>query len=120
MIDFACNQFNLKDIVKCELGLTKSELKIFEFFIKNYPKSFDTSTISRKTKLNLTTIQKAVKKLYTQKIILRQQKNLFNGGYNYIYVCNSKIKIKKILKEIVHNWAKHVENYIEHWEFLND
>ena len=35
MIDFACKTFNIENIIKCSLGLTKSEYKILGFFIDN-------------------------------------------------------------------------------------
>ncbi len=115
MINFACKQFRLEDIVKCGLGLTKTEFKIMEYFLEDTSKQCITSTISKKLNLNLTTIQKAVKKLSDKKIILRHQKNLDKGGYVYTYECNSKPKIRQILKDIIKTWSDNAEKKIEMW-----
>ena len=115
MIDFACKQFNLDDIIKCGFGLTRTEFKIMEFFLKNKEKEFTTISISKKLNLNLTTIQKAVKKLSEKKIIIRHQKNLTKGGYVYTYESNSKKDIKKSIKQIIRNWSDKVEKRIDGW-----
>ena len=113
MIDFACKRFDLMEIIKCGLGLTKAELKIMNFFLDNLSKDFTTTNLSKTLKFNLTTVQKAVKKLYEKKIIIRHQKNLGPGGYLYVYECNSKMNIRKIIKEIIRNLSKKVEEKID-------
>lgn len=115
MIDFACKQFNLSDIIKCGLGLTRTEVKIMEYFIENSSKEFITSELAENLNLNLTTIQKAVKKLYERGVILRHQKNLPNGGYVYTYDASPKTTIRKILKEIIQNWSTKVQAHIDKW-----
>ena len=113
MIDFACKRFDLMEIIKCGLGLTKAELKIMTYFLDSIGKEYTTNDLSKKLELKLTTIQKGVKKLSEKKIILRHQKNLDNGGYIYVYETNSKDKIKKIIKDIIRNWSKKVEDRID-------
>jgi predicted transcriptional regulator len=115
MIDFACKQFNLDDVIKCGLGLTKIELQIMKYFLKDTSKTCTTSSISKKLNLNLTTIQKAVKKLSDKEVIIRHQKNLDNGGYVYTYECNSKSNIRTIIKKIIRNWSSKVEKNIDNW-----
>lgn len=115
MIDFACTQFDLDDIIKCGLGLTKAEFGILKYFLKHPDQEFTTLLLSKELDLNLTTIQKAVKKLSDNSIVLRHKKNLENGGYLYTYECNSKRNIRKIIKEIIRNWASKVEEEIDRW-----
>jgi len=115
MIDFACKEFDLKDILKCGLGLTKSEFILFDYFIKNSDKESTTLSISKILDMDLTTIQKGVKKLYEKGIIIRHQKNLDNGGYVYTYECNSKPKIRKIIKDIIDKWSLKVHQEIDKW-----
>ena len=57
------NKENFEDIIKCGLGLTKTEFKIMEYFIQDTSKECITISISKSMNLNLTTVQKAVKKL---------------------------------------------------------
>lgn len=115
MIDFACKQFNIEEIIKCGLGLTKAEYVIFQYFIKNITKKYTTNLLSKKTNFNLTTIQKAVKKLSDQNILIKKQKNLKNGGYIFCYECNSKDQIRSTLKKLIQNWSSKVEQEIELW-----
>ena len=114
MIDFACKQFNLDDIIKCGLGLTKTEFKVMNYFL-SHKNECRTSTISEKMSLNLTTVQKAVKKLFEKGIIIRHQKNLDNGGYVYTYECSSRVKIRGIIRNIIKNWSDKVEEAIDKW-----
>jgi len=115
MIDFACRQFNLDDIIKCGLGLTKAEFKVFCFFVDNDGKEFTSGEIEKRTGLDLTTAQKAVKKLSGKKIITRSQKNLDNGGYIFRYKCSSKKDIRETLKAIIRKWSGVVEEKIDTW-----
>lgn len=115
MIDFACKRFDLKDIIKCGLGLTKSEFLLFELFTKSKEKEYTANLISERLNLDLTTIQKGVKKLYEKQIILRHQKNLSNGGYIYTYECNSRQKIREILKGVIKNWSDKVSSELDKW-----
>ena len=52
MIDFACKTFNIENIIKCSLGLTKSEYKILGFFIDNPENYFTSEEISKELSLN--------------------------------------------------------------------
>jgi predicted transcriptional regulator len=115
MIDFACKEFDLEDIIKCGLGLTKTEYNIFRYFLDNKGKEFVTLETAKKLNLNLTTIQKATKKLYDKEILIRHQKNLNNGGYVYTYEISSKQKIREVLKKIIKNWSERVETEINKW-----
>lgn len=113
MIDFACKRFDLQEIIKCALGLTKAELKVMNFFLTNPRQEFTTEDISKKLNLNLTTIQKAVKKLREKEILKRHQKNLLKGGYVFTYETNSKTKIKDVLNGIIENWSENVKKEID-------
>ncbi len=117
MIDFACKQFNINDIIKCGLGLTKAEFKVMLFFLQPHDssKSFTTQDISTALNLNLTTVQKSVKKLTGISILSRRQKNLASGGYIYTYRANSRDNVRNIMKDRIHNWSLKVEKKIDEW-----
>ncbi|HLD55272.1 MAG TPA: HTH domain-containing protein [Candidatus Nanoarchaeia archaeon] len=116
MVDFACKKFIFDDILKCSLGLTKKEFNVLKYLIDNSDMELTTLKIKDKLNLNLTTIQKAVKKLSEKKILLKCKKNLDYGGYIYVYEVNYKSQIKIIIKEIIKNWNKKVEEEIDKWE----
>lgn len=115
MLDFACKEFELDDVFKCALKLTKSELQIMNKFLENDNKWLTSDDIAVMMGLDLSTVQKAVKKLYTSNILNRSQKNLDNGGYVYIYKACSREEMKKLVLSIVHIWVNRVENEFDNW-----
>ena len=50
MIDFACKKFDLEEVIKCVLGLSKSEFRLLKF-LENYKKKSTTEELSKKLKL---------------------------------------------------------------------
>ncbi len=114
MIDFACKQFNLQDIIKCSLGLTKADVQVFEFLLKSTG-SFKTEAIAKKINVDLSTAQRAVKKLHDKNLVKRMQKNLPGGGYVFEYQINDKKVIRKTVLDIVNKWTNRVEQELEQW-----
>lgn len=112
MIDFACKRFDLNEIIKCSLGITKAEKVIMDFFISN-SEEFNSTEISKRTRLQLSTVQKALKKLHEKNILLRSQKNLDNGGYVFVYRANSKQEIRQTIKDIIRGWSEKVEKEVD-------
>lgn len=115
MIDFACKRFDLDDVIKCGLGLTRTEFRILGYFLKSEGAECTTACMADEMGLNLTTVQKAVKKLNEKGVIVRHQKNLENGGYVYTYECRSKDKIRGIVKGIIRDWHRKVDEKIDRW-----
>jgi predicted transcriptional regulator len=114
MIDFACKRFELNEVIKCGLALTKSEMKIMYFLIKNRDR-FTSLSLSKNLELDLSTVQRALKKLNEKNLVIRSQKNLSNGGYLYSYEIRDKKEIRKILMSVIHNWVKKVEDELGRW-----
>lgn len=115
MIDFACKRFDLREIIKCSLGLTKADCKLMMFLIKDYKDWHTTEDLSKKLKINLSTAQRAVKKLTERGIVIRSQENLTGGGYVYIYKVKNKKEISQIIMNIVGDWVKKVESEFDKW-----
>lgn len=115
MFDFACKKFEIRDVIKCGLGLTKSDFKIMEYLIQNDDDSFTSEELSKKLKLNLSTIQRGVKKLHESNIVIRKQTNLELGGFQYSYQIKYKHELRKIIMKVVNNWVKRVETDLEKW-----
>lgn len=114
MIDFACKKFDLEEVIKCSLALSKSEFRLLSFLIKN-DGDFQTETLSRKLGLDKSTIQRSIKKLHVEGLVFRRQKNKTSGGYVFYYSVKDKNEIKKRVKDIIHNWVKVFEDKIEKW-----
>jgi predicted transcriptional regulator len=114
MIDFACKRFNIKEIVKCSLGLSRAEYTVLDFLM-NSKDALTTEEISKKTNLELSTVQRSVKKLHQKNVLKRRQNNLEGGGYVFIYSIENKSEMRKIILNIVHNWTKKVESELNNW-----
>lgn len=109
MIDFACKTFSIEEVIKCSLGLTKADYKLLNFFIKNPEKQFTTNELAELLELDLSTIQRSVKKLREKEVIARGQTNLDGGGYQFFYeLCNKK-KVVRIITNIIENWVSTVK-----------
>lgn len=113
MINFACKRFKIEEVIKCSLGLSKADLKVMKSLLGE---DWQTSEIiAQDLNLNLSTVQRAVKKLFESKVILRQQHNLKNGGYTYLYKSKSKENISKVILEKVNLWVELVEKEFKEW-----
>jgi predicted transcriptional regulator len=115
MIDFACKKIEIRQVVKCGLGLSKADFKLMDFMLKNEDKYFTTHELSKKLNLNLSTIQRSVKKLYEKAIIDRKQINLGGGGYLFTYQSKDKSEVRKLVISVVRSWTKNVEAEINRW-----
>lgn len=114
MIDFACKKFDLDEVIKCSLALSKSEFRILNFLIKNEGE-FQTETMSKKLGLDKSTVQRSIKKLHGEGLVFRRQKNKTSGGYVFYYSIKDKNEIKKRVKDTIYNWVKVFEERIEKW-----
>lgn len=114
MIDFACKQFSLDEIIKCSLGLSKADSKVMHFLLKERD-WITAKDLAKKLSLNLTTVQRAVKKLHEKEVLTRSQENLKDGGYIFHYRIKNKKELRALIMQLVHSWVKNVEKELEKW-----
>lgn len=115
MIDFACKTFSLDEIIRCSLGITRADFRVMEFLVRQDDDWFTTETLAKKLKLNLTTVQRAVKKLHGHDIVERKQNNLGNGGYVFIYRIRDKKQVRRTILDIIDSWKHNVEQALTTW-----
>lgn len=115
MIDFACKKFDLNEVIKCSLSLSKSEFRLFNFFIKHSDRDFSTLELSQKLKLDKSTIQRGVKKLHQKGLLFRTQLNQAVGGYLFKYRIKDKKGVKKKVLDILNSWKSTVESELKKW-----
>ncbi len=113
MIDFGCKKFDMDEIVKCALGLTRAEFKVLKYLLDNPVETYTSVELSRMTDLDTSTVQKSMKKLHAYGIILRFQKNLRGGGYVFTYRTDSMKNIRAVLKDIIKKWSGKVQQEID-------
>lgn len=114
MIDFACKSFNLDEIIKCGLNLTKADIKVMRHLLK-IDRWCTADTMAEHLGLNLSTVQRAVKKLYEKDLVTRTQDNLSGGGYIFQYRIKGKEHISGIIRKIIHKWVGKVEEALDKW-----
>jgi predicted transcriptional regulator len=115
MIDFACKTFEISEVVKCSLSLSKSEFNLLDFFVKNSDSSFSTEELSTKLKLDKSTIQRGVKKLREKDLLFRLQINQTVGGYFFKYRLKDEKKLKRKLIDILDSWNEGVKKEVRRW-----
>ena len=115
MIDFACKTFQLDEIIRCSFTITKADFRVMEYMVKRDEHWFTTEELAENLNLNLTTIQRAVKKLFEKQVLERKQNNLSSGGYIYIYRIKDKSQIRKLILEIIDDWKGNVERQLKSW-----
>jgi predicted transcriptional regulator len=103
-------------VIKCALNLTKADLKVMKYFLNEKEQWVDTEFLSKVLKLDISTVQRSVKKLHEKEILQRTQQNLDGGGYVFKYKINSRTKIKNIIMTVVNSWANRLGQELEKWE----
>ena len=114
MIDFACKKFDMSEIIRCSLGLTRSDYKLFSFLLYQ-PNEMTTKEISSKIGLDRTTIQKSIKVLVEKDVAIRLQENLQKGGYIFKYKIKEKEILKKNMEKILKTWSDNALVEIKRW-----
>lgn len=115
MIDFACKEFKIEDIIKCGLNLTKADLDVLRFFLQSEQEWLNTEHIAKGLGLNLSTVQRGVKKLYERDILIRSQNNMDGGGYFFVYTVRNKKEIRKLIMQLISNWTIMVDAELQKW-----
>ncbi len=114
MIDFACKKFDLDEVIKCVLGLSKSEFNLLKF-LSEHEEKFKTEELSKKLKLDKSTIQRSIKKLHEKNLVSRSQVNQSVGGYVFLYRIKDKENIRKIVTETLENWTGTFKRKLSEW-----
>lgn len=115
MLDFACKRFEIEDVVKCSLALTKADFRLLKYFMKNSSKKFTTENLSLELGLDKSTIQRGVKKLHQKDLLFRSQINQSKGGYVFLYQIKNKEAIRKKVLDIVDSWHLRFRSEIAKW-----
>jgi predicted transcriptional regulator len=114
MIDFACKKIELREIIKCGFNLNKTEYNILMKLLTAKNK-FSIVEISKFTGFERSTVQKAIKKLVNQKLLVKTQVNMSRGGYLFKYKTKDKEDIKNSVVSAVHSWSSRAEKEVLDW-----
>jgi predicted transcriptional regulator len=113
-MEFACKQIDIDEVVKCSLGLTRAEYRVFKRYmaLKN---EVTLSALSKKTGLDRTTVQKASLKLVEKGLLFRSQRNRPRGGYEFLYSIAGRSEIRSKVRDIVRSWWESVDGSLQYW-----
>ena len=101
MISFACVKIELKSLIKCSFELNKTDYDIFTFLMSK-ENNLTASEIAAEIHLDMTTVQKSIKRLTEKELVLRIQKNLAKGGYVFTYsIKNKKRRSRNLSKRLI-------------------
>ena len=115
MIDFACKEFDLDEIIKCSLGITKAEFNLVKLLLSSKKEWFTTQELSKELDLNLSTIQRCVKSLSEKNIIVRRQENLNSGGYLFRYQLKKREELRQRIKDTISRWVARANDELDKW-----
>ncbi len=113
MIDFACRSISTDEVIKCSLSLTKADLRVLKLMLDNPADMFESRAIAKRLGLNLTTVQRAVKKLHARGLISRKQNNLDSGGYVFVYQSGGKQALRDEVRRITDEWSSRVDSALK-------
>mgnify|MGYP006282876135 CR=1 FL=1 len=114
MLDFACKKFDIRDVVRCSLSLSKAECRLLQFLLYEQ-EPMTTSAIAEAMEVDRTTVQKAIKSLVDKNVVIRLQQNLDKGGYIFRYSVKDKEVLKNRIKDIVTKWYQKVLHELDRW-----
>jgi predicted transcriptional regulator len=114
-LDFACRTFDINEVIRCGLGLSKTDISIMKKLINSRGKFFTAQEIAISSSLDLSTVQRSLKRLYEKGTLKRLQSNLAGGGYLFSYSSKPKKEIKGILLTTVHKWVSYVDDEFDRW-----
>ena len=115
MIDFACKEFYLDEIIKCSLGITKAEFKLVKLLLDSKREWFTTQELSKELHLDLSTVQRCVKSLSEKNLLLRRQENLSSGGYLFRYQLKKREELRQRIKDTISRWVARVNDELDRW-----
>ena len=113
-MEFACRQLRIEEVIQCSLNLKKSEYKLIEHMIKE-KHAITIQDISKKLKLDRTTVQKMMKRFHEKGLVERYQENLDGGGYIFTYKVKNKDLLKQKIKDIIKSWYESVNTSVDAW-----
>ena len=116
MIDFACKQFDLDTVIKCSLGMSRSDYAVFSYLLRAGERhACSSEQVAKHFRIDLTTAQRALKRLHGKDLLHRTQQNFEGGGYTFIYSIKNRRHLRKLIGSTVSAWAKKVEDELDRW-----
>lgn len=102
---------SIETVMNCMFGLKKFETEIY-FELVNRG-TLTVNELVRKFGKDRSTMQRALRNLIVAGLVYREQKNIKNGGYYYVYNTAKFEDVRDTVKTSVKEWADAVISWIE-------
>ncbi len=104
-------ELSVEEIMNCMFGLKGFETRIY-FEIINRGTVTVNDLVNNFDK-DRSTVQRALQNLAIARLIYREQKNIKNGGYYYVYTAAPFAEVKEMIKSAVKKWADTVVDWVD-------
>ena len=105
---------DITSTMKCIFGIKDLETKVYIELLKN--SGLTVSELTEKFGKDRSTIQRALQNLSIAGLIYREQRNIKEGGYYYVYYATPFEEVKDKIVSAVKNWCNEVMNVLESLE----
>ncbi len=113
MIDFACKDIGIEELIRCSFQLSVTEYRILKRLIETEEKSV--KQLATELDVDRSTVHKSLKHLKEKNLVSRKQYNIPSGGYRYFYSSESKEEIRNRLEDLIENWSSSAKEAVESW-----
>jgi predicted transcriptional regulator len=102
------------DLMKCMLNLGDLEMGILKSLMRKVPlKSED---LAKEHKKDKSIIHRAVQRLMTCGLVIREKHNISQGGYYFVYTALPKEMIRKRMLDCVEGMYKNMRTLVDDFE----
>lgn len=102
---------SIETVMNCMFGLKKFETELY-FELVNRD-ALTVNELVRKFGKDRSTMQRALRNLIVAGLVYREQKNIKNGGYYYVYSAAKFEDVKNTIKTSTKEWADAVISWID-------
>ena len=107
-----CRRLSFDDVLKCSLGLSKSEAETVKVVLK-MRQPFTVNEVAERMGKDRSVAQRHLKKLGGKGVLLRFQQNRDEGGYEFVYRTIDRRELKKTLRIGIKQFTGQVESIIK-------
>ena len=113
-LNLSCLKISIRDLLQCAFNLSKTEVAVLILLLKSSTWA-SVGDISAGVGRDRSMVQRSLSVLMGRGVVIREQNNLVNGGFQYVYMAANKQKIKLMLFDKSRQFASMVKTTVEKW-----
>ncbi|MBS7644145.1 helix-turn-helix domain-containing protein [Candidatus Bathyarchaeota archaeon] len=111
----AATRIELRDLARCALGLQEVELSAYLTLLKGGPMTV--KDLAKKTRRSRPTAQRILGNLVGKGLAHRKERIIDRGGYFFVYEATPAERVKKLIRDIVEEWYRKMEDTLDKGSF---